>query len=200
MRRAPHRDTAPMSETTTPPPVPGDDKDWTWVLQRPCPDCGFDGSTVRPEQVAGLLRANAERWSARLATGDPDELRRRPQPTVWSVLEYACHVRDVYRLFAWRLHLMLHEDGPVFANWDQDATAVAERYDLADPAAVCTELTEAAAVLADRFAAVRSEQWSRPGTRSDGARFTVETFGRYLLHDPVHHLWDVGIDPSPEAR
>ncbi len=21
--------------------------------------------------------------------------------------------------------------------------------------------------------------------------FTVETFGRYLVHDPVHHVWDV---------
>jgi hypothetical protein len=29
------------------------------------------------------------------------------------------------------------------------------------------------------------------GFRSDGAQFTVESFGRYLLHDPIHHLWDV---------
>ena len=27
--------------------------------------------------------------------------------------------------------------------------------------------------------------------RFDGARFTVESFGRYVLHDPVHHVWDV---------
>ena len=49
----------------------------------------------------------------------------------------------------------------------------------------------AASQLADSFAAVRPEQHARPGTRSDGARFTVETFARYLIHDPVHHLWDV---------
>jgi hypothetical protein len=30
------------------------------------------------------------------------------------------------------------------------------------------------------------------GTRSDGARFSVETLGRYLLHDIVHHLTDIG--------
>ena len=29
---------------------------------------------------------------------------------------------------------------------------------------------------------------------SDGARFTVESFGRYLLHDPIHHLQDVAED------
>jgi hypothetical protein len=27
--------------------------------------------------------------------------------------------------------------------------------------------------------------------RGDGARFTVESFARYLVHDPVHHLFDV---------
>ena len=27
--------------------------------------------------------------------------------------------------------------------------------------------------------------------RSNGTVFTVETLGRYHLHDVVHHLWDV---------
>ena len=37
---------------------------------------------------------------------------------------------------AGRLDLMLTQTDPHFENWDQDATAVAERYDLADPAVV----------------------------------------------------------------
>ena len=45
--------------------------------------------------------------------------------------------------------------------------------------------------LATAFEAVRPEQWDRPGLRSDGAMFTVETIGRYLVHDPTHHVWDV---------
>jgi hypothetical protein len=45
--------------------------------------------------------------------------------------------------------------------------------------------------LAERFDAVTAGEWLRTGLRSDGARFTVESFGRYLLHDPIHHLWDV---------
>jgi hypothetical protein len=56
---------------------------------------------------------------------------------------------------------------------------------------VAAELTTAAAALADRFAAVGGDQWLRPGRRGDGAAFTVETFGRYFIHDPVHHLYDV---------
>ncbi len=65
-------------------------------------------------------------------------------------------------------------------------------YDLQDPAVVGRELVDAGEVLADRFAAVAGDQWSRTGVRSDGAVFTVETFARYLAHDPIHHLWDVG--------
>jgi hypothetical protein len=87
--------------------------------------------------------------------------------------------------------LMLAEDGPTFENWDQDETARTDRYDLYDPAAVAREIMTASAALADRYDSVTPPQWSRPGTRSNGSRFTVETLAIYGLHDPIHHLWDV---------
>jgi hypothetical protein len=175
----------PPSAAPAPPP---DTKDWTWVLQRPCPECGLDTRGVAPEAVAGLLRANAQAWPAVLAG---PAARRPPGPAAWSPLEYGCHVRDVFRRFDGRLVLMLTQDDPLFPNWDQDATAIADRYAEQDPAAVAAELTAAAAVLAGRFDRVSGDQWQRPGRRSDGAAFTVETFARYFIHDPVHHLWDV---------
>jgi len=109
----------------------------------------------------------------------------------WSPAEYGCHVRDVFRLFDQRLELMLSADDPLFPNWDQDDTAVADRYGEQDPAEVAAALEQAARVIAASFAAVTGSQWQRTGRRSDGARFTVETFARYFVHDPVHHLYDV---------
>ena len=85
----------------------------------------------------------------------------------------------------------LTEDDPDFANWDQNDTAVADRYNEQDPAAVAAAIDQAAGPLADRFDGVAGDQWQRTGNRSDGARFTVESFARYFLHDPVHHLVDV---------
>jgi hypothetical protein len=111
---------------------------------------------------------------------------------VWSPLEYGCHVRDVFRLFDTRLGLMLSTYDPLFANWDQDETAVAERYGEQDPTVVAVELLAAGDAVAASFAAVEGDQWERPGRRSDGAAFTVRSFGRYFVHDPVHHLHDVG--------
>jgi hypothetical protein len=52
-------------------------------------------------------------------------------------------------------------------------------------------LHQAAFAIAGRFESVTTDQWQRSGRRSDGARFTVETFARYFIHDPVHHLYDV---------
>jgi len=94
-------------------------------------------------------------------------------------------------LYEERLTLMLTEDGPRFANWDQDATAVEDNYAAQDPAVVAAELTAAADVIAAHFETVAGDQWQRTGSRSDGADFTIETFARYFVHDPIHHLHDV---------
>lgn len=168
-------------------PVP-DDKDWTWVLDRPCPECGFDARSVDVAEVGSLVRANAAAWAVVLARPDVAD---RPAPGVWSPLEYAAHVRDVLRIYTTRLDLMLTEDGPHYPNWDQDATAIQDRYDLADPAVVTAELGTAAETIADRFDSVTGDQWERTGFRSDGAAFTVASFARYFVHDPIHHLHDV---------
>jgi hypothetical protein len=56
---------------------------------------------------------------------------------------------------------------------------------------VAGELADAASTAADVFAAVRGDQWDRPGTRSNGSRFTVGSLGAYFLHDVVHHAHDV---------
>jgi hypothetical protein len=174
--------TAPLAPTP-------DDKDWTWVLGQPCPECGFDASTFDRDTLPEVIRANAGAWQGVLARPD---VARRPRPDRWSTLEYACHVRDVFRIYLGRLDRMLAEDGPHYDNWDQDATAIEQRYDLADPVTVAAELTVAADALATRFARVSGDQWGRTGFRSDGATFTVDSFARYFVHDPIHHLWDVG--------
>jgi hypothetical protein len=170
-------------------PITPDSKDWTWVLERPCPECGFDASSFARESVPEMIRTNAAAW--RVVLNRPDAAQR-PSEERWSPLEYACHVRDVFHLFDERLALMLAEDDPLFANWDQDVTAVEDRYAEQAPATVLDELEAAGTGIAASFAAVQGAQWERLGRRSDGASFTVESFARYFAHDPIHHLWDVG--------
>ena len=165
-----------------------DDKDWTWVLTQPCRECGFDAAAIRPKRLAEAVRETASRWPAVLVQ---PAVAERPSPKVWSPLEYACHVRDVMRLFAQRIELMLAEDDPVFANWDQDETARSERYWDEDPATVAKQIGKAGEALAQVFERVSKEDWQRPGTRSNGSQFTIASIGIYALHDLRHHVWDV---------
>jgi hypothetical protein len=166
-----------------------DAKDWTWVLGARCDECGLDARSLDPSDVPVVVRRAASVLADVLA--DNDAARRRPEPGRWSPLEYACHVRDVARLFDARLRLVLTVDDPRFENWDQDATAVQDGYAEQDPARVAGELTEAADRLAQAFDAVPPEALERSGYRSDGVRFTVSTLGRYVAHEFVHHAYDV---------
>ena len=175
-------------ETPLAQPVP-EDKDWTFVLDVPCTECGFVAADVDVTDLSGLVLAATTPWTQVLARPDATV---RPAPQVWSPLEYACHVRDVLLVFAIRVELIRMQDEPRFPNWDQDATAIEDRYWEQDPAEVAVQLQEAAGIIAGAWASVNADEWDRPGTRSNGSTFTLDTLGRYFLHDIIHHVHDVG--------
>ena len=168
-----------------------DTKDWTWVLERPCPECGWHSRELSMGDAGATIRRIADAWAEVMLLSS---VRERPSADVWSPLEYGCHVRDVLRIGTFRLQLMLDQDEPTFPNWDQDATATEDDYATQDPAVVATEVVRAAERTAALVDSVEPAHHGRPGLRSDGSRFTVESFTRYLVHDPVHHLHDVGIE------
>ncbi|MCM6773531.1 DinB family protein [Nocardia sp. CDC159] len=187
-------------------PIVPDAKDWTWVLEKPCPECGFDGPATAYEAVPGLVRDAAGRFGAVLERADATV---RPDDSTWSALEYAAHVRDVCRVFVHRLDVTLGGPGtppevagfegkvgfadglPVFENWDQDVTAVAGRYGEQDPATVAAELAVAAETVSGAFESVPVAERGRAARRSNGSLFTVDSMATYFVHDLIHHLHDV---------
>ncbi|MEV0467725.1 DinB family protein [Nocardia tengchongensis] len=189
-------------------PIVPDVKDWTWVLERTCAECGFDPDTIAFAAVPGLTRGSAARLLAALERPDA---RVRPDESTWSALEYAAHVRDVCRIFTHRLDIArsggprpgpaiggydttvtVGDNGiPMFANWDQDATALAENYGAAATATVAVELAQAAETVARAFDAVPDAERDRAALRSNGSAFTIDSMARYFLHDLVHHVHDV---------
>ena len=175
-----------MSDDAT--ALPGDTKDWTWVLERRCDECGLLSAELEPSDLAGLLHDTALEFGDALRGPRATE---RPDEQTWSVLEYACHVRDVHRVFAERLSAMLTQDSPQFENWDQDAAAVEGDYASQDPAQVDVELVEAAGHVAGLYASVPAEHYAREGRRSNGSLFTVRTLAQYHLHDVLHHVHDI---------
>lgn len=166
-----------------------DTKDWTWTITRRCAECGTDVSAMGPQEIATVLRESLPRWAAVLRR---DDVAVRHAATVWSPLEYAAHVRDVFKVMHYRLDLMYMEDEPTFPDWDQDATALEDDYAHQSPQVVATQLAAAGRGLADAFDAVLNRDLHRRGLRSNGAEFTIQTLARYAWHDVAHHLHDVG--------
>ena len=108
------------------------------MLDRRCPDCGFDASTCaadgRPDADEGE-REHLGRCSPREHSAGTTEA------SSWSSLEYACHVRDVFLRYDQRIALMQAEDDPLFPNWDQDASAIDDGYEAQDPTQVVGDLS-----------------------------------------------------------
>jgi hypothetical protein len=168
-------------------PVP-DRKDWTHVITGGCATCGFEPPRD-PIRTGDRLRASLPRWEQALSRPGATV---RPAAAVWSTVEYAAHVRDACRVFRGRLEMMLAEEDPEFVNWDQDETALAERYWEQRPEGVGPLLAAEMGAMAAAFDGVTGRQWDRTGRRSNGSVFTISTLATYFLHDVEHHLHDVG--------
>jgi hypothetical protein len=61
-----------------------------------CEECGFTYQLDEAEAAGPSIVEAADRLAAVLTGVGAHELRRRPEPEVWSPLEYACYVRDVF--------------------------------------------------------------------------------------------------------
>ena len=82
------------------------------ALDDACPQCGFSYDVGRAE-ITPWLRSDARAFVERLAAFDDAAARTRPEPDVWSPLEYACHVRDMLRVQTERVQLAQREIDPI---------------------------------------------------------------------------------------
>jgi DinB superfamily len=160
-----------------------------------CDECAFDPSAFADTDLGAEVRRLGSRYRVpltRLLPGEDDGvLRRRPTAQVWSALEYAGHVRDVFFLFARRIDQLVTEDQPALEVVDHDRAVTEGRYGNADPARIADEIAEAAAVLAARLDALAPEEWARSGTQLGEVR-TVRDVAQRGAHEGHHHLLDVG--------
>ena len=155
--------------------------------------CGLDLDTINPPDAVAALRSFPRRYRAVLTGFEDDEdpealLRRRPDPSTWSALEYAAHVRDVFRLFDDRIRQALSSDGVEVADWDHEAAAAG--YGGEEPSRVLDALVEAAERLAGAVSQVPDDGWDRAVVRL-GQRESVLAMARKAVHEGSHHLKDV---------
>jgi len=161
-----------------------------------CEECGFNPESVAPATAAGAVRELGRRYRAPLTRFLPGEdgptvLAQRPDPLVWSAVEYAAHVRDVLALFDRRVAHVLSEHEPELEVVDHEAAVEEGRYRELDAVTVADELAAAAGRLARSLESLAPEDWERSGLRAGEPRSVLD-IARRAVHEGSHHLLDVG--------
>jgi len=123
-----------------------------------------------------------------LLRGVPDEvLRRKPVPEKWSMLEIACHLRDVERLFLERYAKMANHDRPALRMINQDELAVALKYNQDEPAAAIREFQALRAETVALLSALAHQSWQRIGLHPKRGEFSIDAqVGIHVNHDANH--------------
>jgi hypothetical protein len=181
-----------------------------------CAGCAMAYGEVSVEQAVQRIAVVPDQVRTAVATvavsGRPEVLRRRPDPTTWSVTEYACHLRDVYVTYTIRLHRARTEDRPVLEPMLNDLRVRRFRHNERDLAAVLDELAAAVTGFCEEARRNQGEQWDRTVTRLPGEERTARWLVRQALHEGLHHVADIrrvgeaavsrlaGEHPGPDVR
>jgi hypothetical protein len=155
-----------------------------------CEQCRFDAAQYDVQDALGTLRAVAPMWRE-LVDGVPDDvLRARPEPEVWSALEYAAHSAGVTEALGRLLHATLTTDDLTLTeppdHPDPDTSAGMD--------ATLVRLGENLDRFRHRAAKVGDDDdpaWRRTVTLWDGA-VDAGWILRHAVHDATHHISDVG--------
>ena len=157
-----------------------------------CEECGFDYDLAQaPASGPAIIDGVAEVTGLLGAAGE--DLRARQQPSVWSSLEYGCHLRDVLLVQRERVLAARRMDRPTFDPMGRDERVEHDGYAEQKPADVARQLRHAAHLFANVLGRLGPEDWDRnvsynyPKPLERSLRWVAV----HTVHEVRHHLLDV---------
>jgi hypothetical protein len=114
-----------------------------------CRECAFDSEAWTDDGAIEAISHLGTRWAEAIAGLPLEELQRRPISDMWSIVEYADHVREV--LFAMRFVLDSAVADPGIDLGTAPETEFMAVPRLIDPQAALEGVTREASILRDRL-------------------------------------------------
>jgi DinB superfamily len=157
-----------------------------------CAECGFAYELDRAEAAGRAIRDGIAEVVTILGRPGVD-LRTRPEPDVWSPLEYACHLRDVLLVQRERVLTARRVERPVCEPMGREERVEHDGYAEQNPQDVAHQLTEAARLFANVLDRLGAGDWEREVLYSypEPAERSLRWVAQHTLHEVRHHLLDI---------
>ena len=115
------------------------------------------------------------------------QIRRKPAPTEWSIVEIVGHLIDTEQLLRYRIVRMTTIDHPAIITYDQDAAVVRHGYQQADLTVLLRTLAAERETTLQTFKGFTTTQLSRTGWHLEYGLWVVGDVITYLAkHDFMH--------------
>ena len=115
------------------------------------------------------------------------QIRRKPAPNEWSIVEIVGHLIDTEQLLRYRIVRMTTIDHPAIITYDQDAAVVRHGYQQADLTVLLRTLAAERETTLQTFKGFTATQLARTGWHLEYGLWVVSTVVTYLAkHDFVH--------------
>jgi S-DNA-T family DNA segregation ATPase FtsK/SpoIIIE len=153
-----------------------------------CDACGFDGDAWSDQAAVDEVARLGDRWVGAVADLAREDLRRRPIAHMWSIAEYADHVREV--LFSLRFVLDSAVKDPGVDLGEAPTPEFTADPKMVDMYAALSGIEREATLLATRLRALPPDSWEATAFL-DGDPVDAHWLCRHAVHDATHHLGDV---------
>jgi putative acetyltransferase len=166
------------------------DKSFTveYFFRRP-----LGSSLTRAELERAVGRLSAFPAAVRALASDVPEqnLRRKPSPTEFSILENVCHLRDIEREgYSVRLRKLLAEENPFMSDIDGARLARERNYNTQPLSSAVDAFSAERLANAEAMRSLRSEQLQRTGVLESVGEISVERLLAIMqAHDREH--WEL---------
>jgi hypothetical protein len=159
------------------------------VIAERCEECRFDGAAWTDTEAMEAIALLPARWRDAVSGLASEQLHRRPIAEMWSIAEYADHVREVLFGMRFVLDTALMQPGtdlgkPPEPRFDPEPRAIEIEQALSG-------IDREAAGLRDRLAELGQAEWNSPAI-VDRDEIDARWVARHAVHDATHHLQDVG--------
>jgi hypothetical protein len=121
-----------------------------------------------------------------------EQARRRPDPQRWSVVEIACHLRDVESLYAERITKIAHAERAELWVMEPERVAGSRRYRDADIAAAVKEFARLRDDTVILLRALPHPAWQRVGRHPERGLLSIAAIADHLGAHEASHLRRIG--------